>query len=79
MSRRDDTLRVWSTLRECSYDKRTGASAEVHEHGEGWSWRVSHAGDRVSGRCSSRKSARAAARKYVRSLDAKPEKQLKLF
>ena len=47
--RRDNTLRVWATLRECAYDERTSASAEVHEHGERWAWRVSRAGNQVSG------------------------------
>lgn len=77
--KRDDTLRRWTALRERSYDKRTGAEAEVFEDdGEIWVWRVHHS--RPShGEASSRKSARAAARRYVRSLTEKPEKQLPLF
>jgi hypothetical protein len=77
--RRDDTLRRWTSLRERSYDKRTGASAEVFEDdGEIWVWRVHHSRP-AHGEASSRKSARAAARRHVRSLDSKPDRQLHLF
>lgn len=80
--RRDDTLRRWWTLQERSLDKRTGALAQVSQNeSNGWDWRVFHAAP-SRGHASSRKSARSAARRYVRSLpsvDAKPDRQLPLF
>jgi hypothetical protein len=77
--RRDDTLRSWTTLSEQSYDKRTGAVVFVSQHAGRWMWKVSHADGTKTGHSSSRKSARAAARRYVRSLNAKPNRQLHLF
>lgn len=79
--RHDDTLRRWATLRERSYDERTGAEAEIFEDdGEIWVWRIHHSSP-ASGESSSRKSARAAARRHVRALPAadKPSRQLALF
>jgi hypothetical protein len=78
--RRDDTLRVWTTLSEQSYDRRTEAAVFICQHvSDRWMWRVLSAGETKTGYSSSRKSARAAARRYVRSLDAKPDRQLHLF
>jgi len=78
--RRDDTLRVWTTLSEQSRDRRTGATVLISQHvSDRWAWRVNYAGEIKIGHSSSRKSARAAARRHVRSLDAKPDRQLHLF
>lgn len=76
--RRDDTLRYWFPVRERGHDKRTGAVVEVLERAnDRWEWIVTTTGKR--GECSSRKGARAAARRYVRTLESKPDRQLSLF
>jgi hypothetical protein len=82
--RRDDTLRRWVATQERARDKRTGVTVQVWEDGESWGWRVlgHQPNSDVYGEASSRKSARAAARRYVRSLpgaDSKPDRQLPLF
>ena len=79
---RDPTLKRWWTLQERSLDERTGALVEVsQDDGKQWVWRVYHTTN-SRGHASSRKSARAAARSYVRSLPSvasKPDRQLPLF
>lgn len=80
--RRDDTLRYWWTLQERSHDSRTGAVAELLETAGGWAWRVTYPGGAARGTSTSQKGARAAARRYVRSLPSvavKPDRQLPLF
>jgi len=78
--RRDGTFQYWFTISERSYDKRTGASAEISEDMSGrWSWRVTHSAGQERGSTSSQKAARAAVRRYVRGLDSKPDRQLHLF
>lgn len=80
MPTRDGALKNWFTLLERGHDRRTGATAEVSESGTGrWIWRVFHASGAARGESTTRKGARAAARKHVRTLSTKPKRQLDLF
>jgi len=69
-----EAFTYWWTVEERSHDRRTGTYAVIGAQGNVWRWQVSEHYVLQEGVSKSQKGARAACRKFVRTL---PDKETK--